>query len=197
MAESNKKKSWFARHKVLTVIVVLVVLAIIGSSGGSKSNNSNGGQSNSSSESSSQTKEYRFADRVDKQEKDVEIIVGEAGTVDGVKMTVSKVNYTTSLDQFFTTSDGKTYVVADVVLENTSDKVVSYSQANFRIQTAQGQVLDDKSLLADNALGYGDLVSGGTASGQVVFEVPIEEGHQYMIWKPNSARSDRAIVQVK
>ncbi|MCA9349502.1 DUF4352 domain-containing protein [Candidatus Saccharibacteria bacterium] len=196
MAES-KKKSWFARHKIMTVIIILVVLVVIGSSGGNKSDNSNSGQSNSSSESSSQTKEYRFADRVDKQEKDVEIVVGEAGTIDGVKMTVSKVDYTTSLDQFFTASDGKTYVIADVILENTSDKVMPYNQVNFRIQTAKGQVLDDRSSLASNALEYGDLVSGGTASGQVVFEVPIEEGHQYMIWKPNSVRSDRAIVQIK
>lgn len=194
MAE-GKKKNWFARHKVLTVIIALVVLvAIGGASGGGKSDNS--GSSGSKSSSSSK-KEYRFADRADKQEKDVELAVGESGTVDGVKVTVTKVEYKSSLSEFETSKDGKTYVVGDVTLENTSNETKPYNVFDFRIQTSSGQVLDGAFASVPTPLSSGDLVTGGKAQGQIVFEAPVEEGHQYIIWKPNAVKSDRAIIQAK
>jgi hypothetical protein len=41
------------------------------------------------------------------------------------------------------------------------------------------------------------MVAGGKASGKIVFEVPVEDGHQYVIWKPNAFNADRAVVRVK
>lgn len=194
MAE-EKKKSWFARHKILTVILVIIAIAVIGGAagGGDSSNSSSGG----SGGGSNKAKEYRFADRADKQDKDVEVATGETATVDGVKMTVSKVEYKTSMSEYEKAKDGKTYVVADVVLENTSKETKPYNVFDFRIQTAGGQVLDGAFATVPTPLNSGDMVSGGKAQGQVVFEVPVEEGHQYIIWKPSGFNASRAIVQVK
>lgn len=51
--KNEKKKNWFARHKVLTVILVLIVLGIIGSAtNGSKSSNSTTNSSSTDSTSS-------------------------------------------------------------------------------------------------------------------------------------------------
>ena len=51
---AEKKKSWFGRHKVLTVIGVIVLLAIIGgAAGGNKSNTTN--SSNTTASTSSKT----------------------------------------------------------------------------------------------------------------------------------------------
>ena len=191
----GKKKSWFARHKILTVIIALVVLVAIAGAGGSDKSGSN--DSGGSNSSSSSKKEYRYTDRADKQEKDVELAIGESGTVDGVKLTVSKVEYKSSLSEFETSKDGQTFVVADVTLENTSNETKPYNVFDFRIQTTGGQVLDGAFASVPKPLSSGDMVTGGKAQGQVVFEVPVEDGHQYIIWKPNAGKSDRAIIQAK
>ena len=185
---------WFKKHKVLTVILAIVVIAVISSAaGGSKSNNpsgTSGGSSNSSA------KTYKFDERADKQTKDVEVLPNETATVGGVKMTLTGVEYRTSLSDYEKADDGKTYVVADVTLENTSNKTQPYNVFDFRIQTAGGQVLDG-GITSTKTLSSGDLVAGGKATGKIVFEVPVEDGHQYVIWKPNAYNSDRAIVRVK
>lgn len=185
---------WFKKHKIVTVMLALVLLAgIAGASGGSKKSSDD---SNKSSSSASNEKTYKFDDRADKQNKDVEVLPGEAATVDGVKMTLTNVEVKTSLSEFETATSGKTYVLADVALENTSKETKPYNVFNFRIQTAGGQVLDGTFSTVAN-LGSGDIVAGGKASGKIVFEVPVEDGHQYVIWKPNAFNADRAVVRVK
>ncbi len=191
----EKKKNWFAKHKILTVILAFITIAVIASAagGGSKSNNSSGGTSNSGGGE----KTYKFNDRADKQPKDVEVLPGEAATVGGVKMTLTGVEYKTNISEYETAESGKTYVIADVALENTSNETQPYNVFNFRIQTAGGQVLDGAFATVSPALSSGDMVAGGKASGKIVFEVPVEDGHQYVIWKPGAYNADRAIVQVK
>jgi hypothetical protein len=169
---------WFKKHKILTVIGIIVLLAIIGGAagGGNKSNNSS--SSSGGSNNSKNKKTFKFDERADKQTKDVEVLPGETATIDGVKMTVSGVEYKTSLSDFETAETGKTYVVADVALENTTNKTQPYNILNFRIQTSGGQVLDSAFTTVPNLLSSGDMVAGGKASGKIVFEVPVEDGHQ-------------------
>lgn len=194
---SNKEKdgNWFKRHKILTVILALIAIGVIVSAtGGNKTNKSS---SNGGSKTSSGEKTYKFNERADKQPKDVEVLSGETATVGGVKMTLSNVEYKTNLSDYEKAEDGKTYVVVDATLENTTNKTQAYNSLYFRIQTTGGQVLDSTFATVPNPLKSGDIVAGGKVSGKVVFEVPIEEGHQYVIWKPGAYSADRAIVQVK
>ena len=195
MSDQPKKKNFFAKHKVLTVILVLIILAIIGgASGGNKGTSSS---TSGSKAANTAAKQYRFAERADKQAKDVELLPNESGTVGGVKLTVTSIQYATSLGQFDTADSGKTYVVANVSLEKTSKGTQSYNEFDFRTQTAGGQVLDSAVVTSvTNLLNSGDLVAGGKVSGNIAFQVPIEDGHQYLIWKPGFS-SDRAIVQMK
>lgn len=190
---NGKDGSWFKRHKVLTGILAIIVLVIIVQAAGGDKQSTNG----VSGGSSNTAKTYRFDDRADKQREDVETIPGETATVDGVKMTLSNVEYKTSLSEFETATSGKTYVIADVTLENTSDKTKPYNVMDFRIQTAGGQVLDGAFTGSVTTINSGDMVTGGKVSGKVVFETPTEDGHQYVIWKPGAYDAARAIVQIK
>lgn len=193
------QRSWFAKHKIMTAILALILIGIIASVAGSGSggnNNNNSGNDGGSSSTQDAEKSFRFNDRADKQEKDVEIAVGESGTVDGLKLTVLSAERKTSLGEFSEAPDGKQYVVANVTLENTSDEVKPYNVFNFRIQTSGGQVLD-VYFGGTNDLSSGDLTIGGKATGNVTFEVPVETATQYIIFKPNAAKSDRVIVEVK
>lgn len=183
-------KNWFARHKVLTAFIILFAIFIIipSSKDGTTTNNSS---------KSSTTKTYKFTDRADKQATDVEVAVGEPATVDGVKMTVLSADRKPSLGQFDVAPEGKQYLVLNVQLENVSDKTHPYNKFNFKIQTSSGQVLDVGFTSTTNDLQGGDLVAGGKAVGTIVLEVPVESGHQYVIWKPNGGKPDRAIVEVQ
>ncbi|OQX50512.1 hypothetical protein B5M47_03785 [candidate division CPR3 bacterium 4484_211] len=190
------KKSWFARHKVLTVVLVImggiVVLGVLGG-GGSSTDTDNRGDSGATPT----TRQYRFMGRVDAQPKDIEIVVGENATLEGLKLTVNDITRTSAVSEFEKAESGKEFVIVDVSLENVSDKTEQYSYFDFRIQTAAGQVLDTSLVLVDGRLGSGDLVAGGKVAGKVTFEVPKEEGHQYLIYKPNAWKADRIIVQVQ
>jgi hypothetical protein len=191
----SKEKNWFARHKVLTVVGGLFLLfTIIGAAGGgdSQTKSSNGVSGKKAAEHV-----YRFSDRADKQTSDVEAAVGETATLDGVKMTVSNVSYQADLGAYQKAEAGKTFAVVTLQLENGTEKTQAYNSFNFRVQTAGGQVLDTSFASIDGQLSYGDLVAGGKASGKVVFQVPQEQGAQYLIWKPNQFQSDRAIIQLK
>ena len=189
------QRNWFVRHKILTSILAVIVLVIIGSALGSSKDSKNGSTATGGS-SNSQAKTYRFNERADKQTKDVEIVAGESGTVDGRKLTVVSVERKASLGAYQDAPSGKIYVVASVTIENTSDKTQTYNVFDFRIQTASGQVIDP-TIMGDNSLNSGDLVKGGKVSGNVTFEAPVETASQYIIYKPNSAISDRVIVEVK
>lgn len=190
----SDQRNWFVRHKIMTVILALIVLAIIGSALGG--DNSKNGNVSGNGSSSKEAKTYRFNDRADKQAKDVEIVPGESGTVDGRKLTVVSVDRTASLGEFNQAGNGKIFVVANVTIENVSQKTQTYNVFDFRLQTASGSVIDPY-IGGNNDLSSGDLVKGGKVSGNVTFEAPVETGTQYIIFKPNSAISDRVIVEVK
>lgn len=193
MSKKEKEGNFFKRHKILTVILAIVLIGVIASATGGGEDSGNG----TSGKASNTAKTYRFNDRADKQKEDVEALPGEAATVAGVKMTLTNVEYKASLSEFETATSGKTYVVADVALENTSDKTQPYNVLNFRIQTAGGQVLDSAFTGSVTTINSGDMVAGGKVSGKIVFETPVEDGHQYVIWKPGAYDAARAIVQVK
>lgn len=194
---SDKKDNWFKRHKILTGILIFFVLIIVVSAIGGDSDKS-GSNKSSSSSNASQNKEFRFAGRADKQDKDIEIVPGEQATLDGMKITVNSAERKTSLNEYTTAASGKTFLIVNVTLENTSKSAKPYNVFDFRVQTAGGQVLDNSfSASAEPQLNSGDLVQGGKITGNVGFEVPVEEGAQYLIWKPSATASDRVIAEIK
>ncbi len=189
---------WFKNHKIATAIIVLVFIAGIGGAAGSggDTDSLNGASNSNNGVSAPRGDTYRFEDRADKQKDDVEVLPGEVATVGGVQMTLTDVQTKVKLNEFEVAESGNTYLIADVMLENVSDETQPYNVFDFRIQTASGQVLDGAFTTLDT-IGSGDIVAGGKATGSIVFEVPAEEGHQYVIWKPNAFNADRAVVQVQ
>ncbi len=136
-------------------------------------------------------------DRADSQKKDIEIKPGEVATIEGVDMTLSNVKFATTLGQFDEAKSGHTYVVADVAIVNKSDRTRAFNSFDFRVQTASGQVLDTAFATLPNPLSYGDLIAGGKTSGQIVFEIPVATGSEYIIWKPSFLNTTRAVIQIK
>lgn len=189
-AKSKAMRPWYKKKSIIIPGLLILFIFLI-ALGGGENDPTTANNSNETGE-----KEYRFADRPDKQEVDVEVLPDEAADVEGMKMTVTDVRYTASISDFETAGSGKEYVVVNVSLENTSDEVKSYNPFYYRVQTAGGQVLDPALTTSDNDLSSGDLVAGGKVSGTVTFEVPKESGHQYLLWTPPYS-SQRGVVQIK
>lgn len=205
-----KKTNGFAIAGIIistlgTIFISLFILGMIINSADNVDTNSTTSSSTTISEEKTNTEPtvnndgtFRFNDRADKQDEDVEVLPNESATVNGLKMTITNVEYKTSLGEYEDAKEGKTYLIASVNLENTSSDTKPFSSYDFRVQTTSGQVLDTALTFSiTDTLDTADLVAGGKASGKVVFEVPIEDGHQYIIWKPNYFDGARAVVQVK
>ena len=194
--EKKSKKGKGCLILVLLGVGFLVLIGLIGAGGG-------GGQKKTkeSPEQAVQQKEekqYRFEGRLDAQPKDIEILVGESADLEGLRLTVSEAERATSLGTFEKAETGKEFVVLDVLLENVSDETQSFNVLDFRIQTAGGQVIDSfAGPFVENALHSGDLIEKGKVQGKISFEVPKEEGHQYILYKPNAWQPDRIVVQIQ
>ncbi len=142
-------------------------------------------------------KKQRFEGRADAQDKDIELLVKESGELEGMKITVTKIERKIRLSKYNEAESGKEFVIVHLSFENVSSETIPYNGFDFRIQTAGGQVLDQSFSSAEDRLGSGDLVSGGKHSGTVTFEVLKEPGHRYLLYKPNSFKSDRIVVQIQ
>lgn len=138
----------------------------------------------------------RFVGRPDAQPKDIELLVGESAILEGLKLTLRDVKRLSSIPGS-TAQTGKEFIIVSLRLENVDTKTHPYNSFDFRIQTAGGQVLDRAFETVEPHLGSGDLVAGGKVEGTVVFEVPREEGHQYILYKPNPFKADRIVVEMQ
>jgi hypothetical protein len=172
---SEKKKSWFGRHKILTVVGVIVVLIIIGAaaSGGNKTTvntsatkvsttSSSGGKSSSTTSSTTAH-------------------VGSTVSVGGSKglsvTLVQVIDPATGADQYTTADAGKRFVAVDVKIVNNGTAAFS-DDANSDV-TLIGS--DNQSYTADFSnvsectnfnSGQYTLSPGESSTGCVVFQVP-------------------------
>ena len=112
----------------------------------------------------------------EEEEKKTSYTVGETADIDGVKYTVTDVQYSAG-DDWNTPAEGNEYVIVTVNIENGSDEDVSYNFLDWTMVNSQGQE-DSTSftiLDTDTNLGSGDLKAGGTKSGTIVFEEPKDD----------------------
>lgn len=195
-AKPEKKKGGKGKKIILGIIGIIVLFGIIGSVGGGGKKETQ--ESPQPAVQQKEEKQYRFEGRLDAQPKDIEILVGESAELEGLRLTVNDVERATSWGMFEKAETGKEFVILDVLLENIADKTQAYNTLDFRIQTAGGQVLDSfGGPIVENALHSGDLIEKGKVQGKISFEIPKEEDHQYILYKPNAWKADRIIVQIQ
>lgn len=147
----------------------LVVLGIIGAVISSSGNKSNNNFDTATNPTSTQKSEYA---------------VGEEVKQGDITLTVTEVqrNYTSS-DGFSKPESGKEFVRVNVKLVNGSSVTESYNEFDFKVQTSTGNRLDPTFIAnAPNELQSGDLASGGSVVGNVVFEVPRDDKNLKLIY---------------
>ncbi len=167
----EKKKSWFARHKILTVILAFIVIGVIAnaSSGGSKSSN------NSSSNGSDVTKAEDKKTTVAK--------LNEAARDGKFEFVVKKVECGTTTigtNEYLKKNAQGQFCLMTLSVKNIGNEAQSFFGSNQKLLNAQNQ-----QYAADDAAGiyvdqnYSTLFSninpGNSVEGVVVFDIPKDQ----------------------
>lgn len=171
--EQSKKKNWFAKHKILTVIGIVLIIFIIGGVMGSQNQTATKvGDANSGSKASEQTV----------------FKVGDVISFDNKKVTVTSVerNWDSS-NEFIKPSSGNEFVKAQVTIENNSNDQISYNPFDWKRQDSKG-VIQSAAVVTftiDGALNSGELAKNGKVSGFLVFEVPSGDSGLVLHYNPS------------
>ena len=167
------KKWWF------WLIIVIVVVAI--SSSGSSNDNSSTPTGTLSSSNSTDNSNKIYS-------------ISEEATLGTGSVIVTKVEKSdgTTYDK---PKSGKEFVIVYVTIKNNGSSNLSYNPYYFKIQNSQGQQEDITftTVDQDTSLQSGELVPGGSVSGTIVFEEPINDSnltliYQDSIWSNKSIR---------
>ena len=96
--------------------------------------------------------------------------VGEPVEVNGIRLTVHKVEVKADLGQFTKAKEGRAFVVVEVTIENTGQNQHSANPFNLTLRDANGQSYS-QSFGSQDPLQLAQLVKGDKARGTVPFDV--------------------------
>ena len=205
MPAPEPKRSWFARHKILTGIGAFIAVGMIASAlnGGGGSGDSSttatppsvqsmasapaqetAGQDSAAAPSPQQQEPAKDAGKSDsalsfpgKQSGDV---VGKAGDTiddDGVKVTATTVAAGDA-------TLGPT-ACSTITITNGSKNTLDVNALDFTLQNPAGAISNSGFLGSSNHLSSSTLIAGGSVSGDVCFDTDVSAGGQYvLLYKP-------------
>jgi hypothetical protein len=189
MEETEKKKNWFVRHKVLTVIIVFIAIIVIGASA-SGNNTTN----KSSSNSQTQTNNSKENTPTATEKKDVTPKVGDVTKLGDREFIVNSVRRSGAFD-YNTPKAGKEYVIVNVTIRNLGKDEIDYNPYDFKVQDANGAQESETFAILDDSLNSGTLAAGGKVTGSIPFEVPIGD-KALLIFKPSFWGNQRVVVDL-
>ena len=82
-----------------------------------------------------------------------------------------------------------------MAIGNRDEDAQAFSIFDWRLQNANGLVVDPTISIRDDALDTGDLVNGGSTVGTISFDVD-KPGTYYLIYKPSPFDAARGVWQV-
>jgi hypothetical protein len=97
--------------------------------------------------------------------------VGQPVENGGVALTVISTTLASRIDQATPAGDGEAYLIADVLLENTSSDKVSYNVIFFSVLDANSVEYISSHVAPEPALLSGDLMPGDKVRGNVAFKI--------------------------
>ena len=161
---SEKKKSWFVRHKILTGIGVLVVIAIIGSaaSGGDKTNTTSTSGDGGSTKSEAKTAKLNEPARDGKFEFTV-------ASVDCSKTSVG--------NQYLNKTAQGQFCLLKVTVKNIGDQSQLFDSSNVSLYDGAGAKFSADGVASsyantDSNTFLNQINPGNSVTANVVFDVP-------------------------
>ncbi len=166
------KKPWYKKVWIWMVVIV-VVLALFGSS-----------------EESPEVVTPALSETVEASANESgtkdSYSIGEEVKLGDTSVMVSSVEKSSGTD-WDKPKSGNEYVIVSVTIKNIGDSQVSYNPYDFSMQNSQGQITDTvfTTIDSDTSLSSGNLASGGSVSGTISFEQPIDDPNLVLKYTPN------------
>jgi len=178
MAEEakDKKKSWFVRHKVLTLVLGVIVFIVLVSAlgGGDKAKTNNGANANNNADSSDTAK-------ADTEKSSGTPKVGEPardGKFEFVVKSLECGKPSVGTNQYLTKTAQGQYCLLTVSVKNIGDEKQSLLSSNQKLLDTAGKEYsaDDTATMyaapEGSASWYSDINPGNSVEGAIVFDVP-------------------------
>lgn len=189
MKDDKSKKRKMGKI-VIGIIVGLVVISVIASMGGSGAEKVDQGQTSGVvSQGASQSKP---------EETKTEFAVGDVIKFDSKEVSVTSVERNwDSGNQFIKPDAGKEYVKVSVSIKNDSGSTISYNALDWKMRDSSGDIKSYSiGASADDSISYGELSSGGTKVGSVVFEVPSGDNGLVLQYEPGFWSSKKLEIKL-
>jgi hypothetical protein len=174
---SDDKKNWFKRHKVLTVILAIVAIAVISSAAG-------GGGDKKDGVSTSTTPSAAPTAKADAKSAATTAKVGTAARDGKFEFTVSavKCGETSVGSQYLNKTAQGQFCRMTLAIKNIGDKAQSidansqylYNAANQQYK-ADGTATIYASPDASASTWYNDINPGNTVTGDIIFDIPKDQ----------------------
>ena len=186
-AYAKSLRPWYKKKRLL-IPGVLAGIFLLGAVISAISGDS---EETASSENGS-PKTSLFPGRTDAQHEDQERNIGGSTKFAGYTTTVTAAGFQQSVSPF----EQAGYLKVSVTVENRDKETQPYNYFDWVLQTPSGQVLDPTITSSDEDLNSGSLISGGTVSGAILFEIAEQKGDFYIIYKPDPFNAARGIWKV-
>lgn len=195
------RRSWFARHKILTGLGALVALVVVVQAlgGGSGDESPQAGQAGSDTPSVTRSQEARAASEsgqpepqagepaqadqagegpafAGKQSKDKAVQAGESLTTDGVTITATPL----------TPGDATLGPTAcsTITISNSSGSAIDVNAFDWSLQDPNGVINDVGFLGSDSILSASSIIDGGSLTADVCFDGQLGSGEYVLLYKP-------------
>ena len=111
---------------------------------------------------------------------------GDVVELDGASIVVNKVTKVNG-DDWNRPKNGHEYVIVEVTIKNESTSSISYNPYDFKMQNSQGVITDQTFYTSDRDTGLdsGELAPGGSITGTIPFEEPINDPQLTLIYEGN------------
>lgn len=170
MAE-DKKKSWFARHKILTVILAFIVIGVIASATGGSKSKSNSTANDGSGVTKSEDKTATVA-KLNETARD--------GKFEFVVKSVECGKSTIGTNQYLTKTAQGQFCLMTINVKNIGDKAQGFFGTNQKLLNAEGQQYsadDTAGVYVDQNYStlFSNINPGNSVEGVIVFDIPKDQ----------------------
>ncbi|MHB8438227.1 MAG: DUF4352 domain-containing protein [Acidimicrobiales bacterium] len=182
-AKAKALRPWYKKKRFwLLGLIVVIVIIVVAASAGSKNNN--GVSANSHPNTGCVSSPPTYPDH-----QSTDCVAPASGAV-GIANATATAAWATA-----TTELGTKVICATVSIKNHNTGTISYNDLYWKLQAPSGKVedADFQTASGGTGLGSGDIVAGGSTSGQVCFDDPGQAGVYVGIYKPDPFQSNRGI----
>jgi hypothetical protein len=164
-------RPWYRKKRVIfPAIIVLIIIIAVAAGGSKKSPSTTGGQS----ATGCLANPPKYVGQVAATD-----CVARADKTVGMANTIVKATWSRTTDNLGTAS-----ICVAVSIKNNNSSSTSYHDLYWQLQTPAGKV-EGTNLGATNDLGSGEIVGGGTVTGNVCFDDPGQSGTYVGLYQPD------------